>query len=383
MPWAHLFDALEISIKEIESSRLTAESLMETLLRSSAPAVAIGQTRKSYSEGALKSKQTLLSLMERFSHSRTTLERDKIFGLLGLAIDVDKSSFDPDYDSPLETVVRRYANEFIARGQIFDLLCRAGDRKAYPFASWIPSWTGGDYPHTISTWYSGAGFYSASGATITNAFISTDRPEALTISGVFVDSVASTGAVTLENSDMWTFINSLHELLDCMDAYPTGESLEKVKILLPIGNASRPYLERSGDVRKSVQYEAIRESGFNWAEMGSRFTSIQSMVDFLRQNDDVRATWWKYWQTASAFSLRLSNARFHTTSRGFAGLVPPGTQKGDIIAVFHGGGVPFVVRPEAGEDALFRLIGECYVHGLMHGEALKLAGIREQTVHLM
>ncbi|KAF3811667.1 hypothetical protein GCG54_00014413 [Colletotrichum gloeosporioides] len=34
--------------------------------------------------------------------------------------------------------------------------------------------------------------------------------------------------------------------------------------------------------------------------------------------------------------------------------------------MFEGGRVPFVLRPN--EDGLYSLVGECYVHGLMHGE---------------
>ena len=41
---------------------------------------------------------------------------------------------------------------------------------------------------------------------------------------------------------------------------------------------------------------------------------------------------------------------------------------GDIICIFSGGRVPFIVRAEGSE---FRLVGEAYVHGLMEGQAVK------------
>jgi hypothetical protein len=44
-------------------------------------------------------------------------------------------------------------------------------------------------------------------------------------------------------------------------------------------------------------------------------------------------------------------------------------QIGDKICVLFGGEVLFILRP-AGET--YRLVGECYVHGLMSGEAMAM-----------
>ncbi|PMD29684.1 hypothetical protein L207DRAFT_444914, partial [Hyaloscypha variabilis F] len=41
----------------------------------------------------------------------------------------------------------------------------------------------------------------------------------------------------------------------------------------------------------------------------------------------------------------------------------------EIVCIFLGGNVPFVLR--ARNDSKYQLIGECYVHGVMDGEALK------------
>jgi hypothetical protein len=43
--------------------------------------------------------------------------------------------------------------------------------------------------------------------------------------------------------------------------------------------------------------------------------------------------------------------------------------KGDVIAVLLGGTVPFLLR-EDGHN--YRLIGDCYVHGIMDGELFTL-----------
>ncbi|KAK4169920.1 HET-domain-containing protein [Cladorrhinum sp. PSN259] len=59
---------------------------------------------------------------------------------------------------------------------------------------------------------------------------------------------------------------------------------------------------------------------------------------------------------------------FFLTKRGYMGLGPPRMKLGDTVAVFLGGQAPFIVRQ--GSRNRYRLIGQCYVHGIMDGEAL-------------
>ena len=61
------------------------------------------------------------------------------------------------------------------------------------------------------------------------------------------------------------------------------------------------------------------------------------------------------------------------TEKGYLGLAPAAANVGDIIFILFGGSVPFVLRADESssrQQQNFRLIGECYVHGAMDGEAL-------------
>ena len=60
---------------------------------------------------------------------------------------------------------------------------------------------------------------------------------------------------------------------------------------------------------------------------------------------------------------------FCSTKKGCIGLVPNASLKGDLVALFLGTAVPFVNRPIGVE--LFVLVGECYIYGIMNGEALQ------------
>lgn len=59
--------------------------------------------------------------------------------------------------------------------------------------------------------------------------------------------------------------------------------------------------------------------------------------------------------------------KFAITHRSYAGLVPAATRPGDIISILSGFSVPFVLRKRG---AQYKLIGDCYMHGMMQGEMM-------------
>lgn len=78
----------------------------------------------------------------------------------------------------------------------------------------------------------------------------------------------------------------------------------------------------------------------------------------------------------------LHGRRVFVTSRGWVGIGPEVTSVGNEVCILFGCPNPMVVweLPSAGEK-LVRLCGECYVYGIMHGEAVEAmeAGEFEET----
>jgi len=72
-----------------------------------------------------------------------------------------------------------------------------------------------------------------------------------------------------------------------------------------------------------------------------------------------------------------SNFKCFVSTTGFMGLVHPDAQPGDEIVILFGVEMPFVVRPNA-EPGHYQLIGECFVLGLMEGEAME--GLEDSQV---
>lgn len=60
---------------------------------------------------------------------------------------------------------------------------------------------------------------------------------------------------------------------------------------------------------------------------------------------------------------------FTTASKGYLGIGPRSLEPGDGVFVLRGGRVPFILRKVDGNK--FSIVGECFVHGVMHGEAVQ------------
>jgi hypothetical protein len=78
-------------------------------------------------------------------------------------------------------------------------------------------------------------------------------------------------------------------------------------------------------------------------------------------------------------SLTAMKRKFCRTVDGHLGYVPL-LAEGDAICVLYGGQVLYVLRPDG--DDHYQLIGECYLHGFMHGEAIEMTEIESQNFHI-
>lgn len=67
-------------------------------------------------------------------------------------------------------------------------------------------------------------------------------------------------------------------------------------------------------------------------------------------------------------TVTASKRRFCTTKNSRFGCVPTTAKGGDVICVFYGSGVPYILRPIEGGG--YMVVGECYINGIMHDETL-------------
>ena len=121
-------------------------------------------------------------------------------------------------------------------------------------------------------------------------------------------------------------------------------------------------------------------------QLSTLLTGLASPDEWVRGGRENKTRWKRYRDAAVAV---CNKRKFFITKKGLVGLGPGAMREDDFVAVLLGADVPFVIREvlEDGEekdievrrrenkavpvDRKFQLIGECYVDGLMQGQATR------------
>lgn len=95
---------------------------------------------------------------------------------------------------------------------------------------------------------------------------------------------------------------------------------------------------------------------------------------WVEELEDSDTPYWKSRHVQSyhtVFRAACSGRRFFVTKKGYFGIGPAELEEGDEIYILAGGKVPLVLRPlPESQPNTFELVGDCYVHGVMDGEAV-------------
>jgi hypothetical protein len=132
------------------------------------------------------------------------------------------------------------------------------------------------------------------------------------------------------------------------------------------------FLDSVGDIRRmrpedQPVYEAFLKT-INWPLPLENNLAYEEMSAACAEAND-------YYSTLNTVA---NNRRPFKSDKGHLGLAPESAEIGDIVCIFHGAVVPFVLRPEA--DGRYRLLGEAYVHGIMDGEFMSTAHSTENFI---
>ena len=289
-------------------------------------------------------------VLEQTKGAQCSDPRDRIYAVLNLVSEQYRYELQPNYKKSVFDVFADVVMQDIRNSGQFLLLTHCGLRdEVCTMPSWIPNWS---VPKPFTTLW---------------------EPRACGKAGheaeVLHDNVmAMTGICAAQ-------------ILTCRPILPVGDApFEKVYSWLrtTIVFASQ-FLDRFWPTKAQVneiicrtlctnlftdRYEPMRGACLDFRETMDRFCKIRDpqneiSSDFVTDNalflDMVR-------YQAQGRTLIV------TDSPRFIGLAPDTCREGDRIAVLLGCPSPMVLEEE--EDGNYLVLGECYVHGLMNGEAL-------------
>jgi hypothetical protein len=103
----------------------------------------------------------------------------------------------------------------------------------------------------------------------------------------------------------------------------------------------------------------------------SEYVSKMTNTDVQDKDED----WFNQMQflareVESPFVRLFGGRRFCSTADGHLGSLPRDAQAGDVICIFYGGNMPYVLRPCS--DGQYKFVGDCYLHGFMWGQGMDL-----------
>jgi hypothetical protein len=322
----------------------------------------------------------LLELLEKTQICSATDPRDRVFALLGIASDGASAGVLIDYSLECSEVYKQLANYNLAFQQSLSYLSFSGHQLRTPhLPSWVPDWSLNANPAPRSS-LAGQGF-KASGDAKPNISISPDGRELIT-TGYIVETVHRVGkiAINLELSN--PFINDSEEFLqerlkeiaaveECDDissvakpTYPSGEPLASIYWRIMICNR---LFSGALPPPEMAQVEPI------FRDLMSHADDIMNQRDYEKLDIYMLRHDYDGNQYTSAVGKWASGRVFCATEGRYLGWLPRGAEKGDVVCILEGGEVPLVMR--LANDGRYQVLGDCYIHGIMDGEAMKREGL--------
>ena len=312
-------------------------------------------------------RDSCLDLLNSARGLKATELVDKVYSLLGMpSFSVKDLGLEPDYKKTDKEVYQNMGDVALSSLQNLDLLAyvQHDQEISQHYPSWIPRWDLVKLRHPLLRELRFRGPHNASRG-LKFTYKRNSKDTILEVPGIWFDTIKVKTSI---DSEAWFNKNrrplNPHPVLEFWHEqntsfYLTGErSIDVYAELLTTGFGKQAdFSAYIVQLMKSSQY-LVRD-----------YTSIPKYISLYKQGKSGN---WESW--ASMARVATWGHSFFITTKGYMGLGSQAMKAGDVVVVLAGGEVPFVLR-RAGE--LFQLVGECYVHGIMNGEAVHKVAERE------
>ncbi|GKT60034.1 heterokaryon incompatibility protein [Colletotrichum tofieldiae] len=316
---------------------------------------------------------SFLETLHNYRRRRCKDDRDRVYGMLGMQFAVQATQLRPDYVTPLETLLVEIAREQIYRTRTLDVLSYVirGEKPSPEIPSYVPDWTvGTNYiTHLINVDHQLAlQNYDASGGTPADFHIEPDG-QAVT-KGILVDQIDVVG-------ELW-FFSTAKEFVKAKAIVDEARSLAGLTNRLPETlQAATPEeiaVWRTLCGNLSVKFgQELGQKDREWriADPDVDFESYVRWNHILEESPGHSLADKEAFE--NALLANVSCRRFMITKSGRMGFVPGKSQRDDLIVVFAGGKVPYVLRGQSSVNneeshASHLFIGDAYIDGVMNGE---------------
>ena len=387
---------------------------------------------------SVSSARSFLLLFNRIRSCKATDPRDRIYCIYGiLPKDIREAIGEPSYDLTVEDLYQKLAvTQVVDLGNLVYLGGAGIHRRNLSVPSWIPDYTHPEVHYSLTVLNedclnrTGSRLFRATGTVRSCVRLSKNNRQILEIKGKLLGTVQELGqpfhfpTCPDGNAQAWLYprlqeikrqTDSYRILATSCEPYPTGASAAtafKHTIMGSMevhggGPAFGGVFVRASDQHIDEYFDAYERS----PALMKRLTQgpivesqlvagkLQINVDNLsihHAKENIQQ--WGVYQEAADAAIRAIGAAcngraFFVTGNKHMGLAPGISRPGDEVCILFGCPVPFIIRPlevrkswtdsgETMEQKHYVLVGECYVYGLMDGEALEDTGVEGEVIYL-
>lgn len=347
----------------------------------------LGYLRKLHRSAEPSEEVTLmyLALIEGKRDARYPL--DRIYGLIGLVKHWQgQSRMVPNYSRQvLDVYIQATADHIIGRQCLWPLTISAikGDyHNSLP--SWVVDWTAfrnetkhdSSHIHALRTReYNACGSWRPRGG-ITNMSVLENKY--LQLNGVKIGTISAIGDAMFIPNAYEKCVRACVALCRAKglnsSPYITGEDWVEALVRTMCGDSclGLTLWRRCSKDEVEVQAHLLKAMMATWAD--------GKPVDFVPPKEETTINF--SLPAARSVEMTLHRRRLFVTDQGWMGLARSDVAEGDAIFILAGGPTPFILKPtssgyaggkvgtESPPGQLYKLVSECYIHGIMDGEIL-------------
>ncbi|KAL8837301.1 MAG: hypothetical protein Q9170_002558 [Blastenia crenularia] len=313
-------------------------------------------------------RSSLIHFVQNTRTRKATDPRDKIYSVVALTSDLKPLPYAPTYKVGVDRLYIDFAAHVISQNRNLDILAMCCYESGNRLPSWVPDWrksfTGMLKINRAEQPFCASGSSSMDGSLAINR-TSINRT-LLVVQGILLEQIKSQTDIhlTLEGN---AFIKVFDDQIRLGNKQKTLATVtRKLTLESPL------YI--SDDEKWQAWWRTL---------VGGRRS------DNTRVTDGFERTVWQYLEALDGFlaqdleyesvnlvehlevELRLitmaNGRRFCLTHSGRIGWIPGAARPGDVVTIFRGSAVPVLLRPHNGS---YLVIGQCYIHGIMDGEAV-------------
>ena len=300
-----------------------------------------------YKLGCGTSTGSFLTIMDQTRECRYLDPRDRIYAVLSLLDESEVfADIEPDYGEEVSRIYHDTTLHYIARTRHVEILrsSRLKD-KSSKMPTWVPDWRVENPTYVLR---------KALADGFSRSIVQYKGPDVLCITGICSATIQQ--VISVRNSDYKTTIAAIHKSA-------------------PKNTLQGSYI--GGEILLIAYCHTICASRFNEAFLPPRndMPQVQQSLDFLSlvlsstsqqiiKNDPTPEAS----KFISSVCYCFYGRTFIQTREGYIGLAPRTARPGDHVCILLGCSTPMLLRPARKNQ--FRVVGECYTHGLMSGKAL-------------